>query len=139
MKTIQDKQLVTIAYEAEDGVQFASKEECAKYEKSAECYINTAFNKLKSKNLSESDISKLKDIIFDGSECDISIIKPKSQEDVKVICQKLYLNGESNCEKVFRAFEENKTLCLGDNEGYIWVHCIIEDVINMLNSIINNG
>lgn len=138
MKAIQDKQLVTVAYEAEDGVQFTSKEECEKYEKTSEYYIRTAFNRLKNKNLSESVISNLNDILFDGNDDEISIVKPESQDDVKIICQRLYLGGNSNCERVFKAFEENKTLCIASSEeGYMWIHSFIEDTIDALNNVLN--
>ena len=105
MKEIKENRLVTVAFEAVDGTQFDSIEEFKKYEETTKCYIYTAFKKLINKSISEDDLDVLNDITVDNPDYEIYIIKPTSQEDVKIICQRLALDGNNRFDKIFKAFE----------------------------------
>ena len=88
MKEIQKetKQYVTV-YEAVDGTEFTSKEECTEYEKSAECVLMVEYNKLVVKTCSEYDL-------FDciGSEDEtVDIIKITSLSDIYTILKLIAL------------------------------------------------
>lgn len=84
MKEISVKKEVFVTkYEAMDGKQFSSKEECKKYEDSAMCVLTSRYNELiVSENISEWNLF--------GCGCDdqeIHIIKLKSESDVDTVLQ----------------------------------------------------
>ena len=54
-KTIE-KTIKSAVYEANDGTQFQTMEECEKYENTAKCALLIRYNKLVLKSLMESDI-----------------------------------------------------------------------------------
>ena len=88
MKEIQKetKQYVTV-YEAVDGTEFTSKEECKKYEESAECVLMTKYNKLVVKTCSEYDLFNCI-----GSEDEtVDIIKITSLSDIDTILKLIAL------------------------------------------------
>lgn len=88
MKEIQKetKQYITI-YEAVDGTEFKSKEECAKYEKSAECVLMAKYNKLVVKSCLESDIFGC----IGSEEETINIVKINSLSDIDIILKLIAL------------------------------------------------
>lgn len=92
MKEVQKeiKQHITV-YEAVDGAEFKSKEECKKYEESAKCVLIAKYNKLVVKTGSESDI-------FEGigSEDEtINIVKINNASDIDIILKLIALHYPS--------------------------------------------
>ena len=92
MKEVQKeiKQHITV-YEAVDGTEFKSKEECKKYEESAKCVLIAKYSKLVVKTGSESDI-------FEGigSEDEtINIVKINNASDIDIILKLIALHYPS--------------------------------------------
>ena len=91
MKEVQKeiKKHITV-YEAVDGTEFKSKEECKKYEESAECVLMAKYNKLVLRSGSEFDIFNI------GSEEEtIDIIKINSLSDIDTILKLVALHSSS--------------------------------------------
>lgn len=89
MKEVQKeiKQHITV-YEAIDGTEFNSKEECKKYEESAKCVLIAKYNKLVVRSASEFDIFNI------GSEEEtINIIKINSLSDIDTILKLIALHS----------------------------------------------
>lgn len=137
MKTVKKTEEIFITvYEAIDGTQFESAQECEKYEKSARCVINAKFNNLKKQTFDSETITM--------GLCDniVYIIKPESKSDVDVIAQYIAYKSGSICgdtvKRIQKAFEENKHLVVISNcdESYVWVECILEDYIEQLKTFI---
>lgn len=84
MKEISVKKEVFVTkYEAMDGKQFSSKEECQKYEDSAMCVITSMYNELvASENISEWNLFEC-----GSDENGVHIIKLKSESDVNTVLQ----------------------------------------------------
>ena len=84
MKEINVKQEVYVTkYEAMDGKQFTSKEECKKYEDSAVCVLSSRYNELVvSENTSEWELFQCG---CDDSK--IHIVKVNNESDVDTILQ----------------------------------------------------
>ena len=92
MKEVQKeiKQYITV-YEAIDGTEFKSKEECKKYEESAKCVLIAKYNKLVVRSCTESDI--FGDI---GSEDEtINIVKINNASDIDIILKLIALHAPS--------------------------------------------
>lgn len=81
--TVETKKVV---YEAYDGNQFNSSEECTKYEESAKCALLSKYNKYVIRKTSECDLF---DIGSEESDYDIVTIPDNYAE--QVILQVLYL------------------------------------------------
>ena len=95
MKEIQKetKQYVTV-YEAVDGTEFTSKEECKKYEESAKCVLMTKYNKLVVKTCTEYDLFNCI-----GSEDEtVDIIKITSLSDIDTILKLIALYYPSSAK-----------------------------------------
>lgn len=96
MKEIQKetKQYITV-YEALDGTEFTSKEECKKYEESARCVLMTKYNKLVIKSCSEYDLLHI------GSEEDtVNIVKLENESDINTILSLIALNYPSASKNI---------------------------------------
>lgn len=99
--TVETKKVV---YEAYDGNQFTSSEECTKYEESAKCALLSKYNKYVIRKTTEYDI-------FDAGseEYDYDIVTIPDDYAEQVILQVLYLfNPHLNKE----SDEENKERCV---------------------------
>ena len=98
-RTITERKIV---YVAQDGTEFSEKEQCEKYERSAEaaCRSRLSFKKVErpacDKNLNEWDklhlhlykmYQLMEYIKCNGNDCEIFIWKPKNEEEVKTFIQ----------------------------------------------------
>lgn len=88
MKEVQKeiKKHITI-YEAIDGTEFKSKEECIKYEESAKCVLIAKYNKLVVRSCVESDIFGC----IGSEEETINIVKLNSLSDIDTILKLIAL------------------------------------------------
>lgn len=146
MKEIQKetKQYITI-YEAVDGTEFNSKEECAKYEKSAECVLIAKYNKLVVKSCLESDIFGC----IGSEEETINIVKINSLSDIDIILKLIalyYPNAAKDPEwmqkkedKLTDAYNSNSLVVIG--RGYegdcFYLSTTFNEMIKALTKISN--
>lgn len=112
-KTIE-KTVKSIIYEANDGTEFQTPEECKQYENTAVCVLLTRYNKLVLKSLMESDI-------FTAGNDDyiVDIIEMKSTEDLNLVLQLYKLinsNSSARDNLIMESFENGDKLCIG--RGY---------------------
>lgn len=92
MKEIQKetKQYITV-YEAIDGTEFKSKEECKKYEESAKCVLIAKYNKLVVRSCVESNIFGC----IGSEEEAINIVKLSNTSDIDTILKLIALHSPS--------------------------------------------
>lgn len=112
-----------VVYEAYDGNQFGSKEECAKYEESAKCALLSKYNKYVIRKTNELNL-------FDAGsdEYDYDIVTIPDDYAEQVVLQVLYLfnsyltdekyedNNERYVNRISRAKEEKDFLFI--SRGY---------------------
>lgn len=134
MKQVK-KQVEITVYEAVDGTQFNSADECKKYEQSAAGIIHARFNSLEKQKIDSEEIA------MGLTDCTAYIIKPKLKSDVTTIAQ--YISFKSGISEqviamIQKAYEECKHLVIlsNCNNDYIWIECILEDHIEKLKTFI---
>ena len=124
MKEIKKERVVfDYEYEAYDGSIFKTKEECIKYEETAQCVIIKKFNDLIEYSSNECSL-------FNCGSDDyiIDFVKPKTQDDADTIMQMLELcnaNDDRARKLIKEAQENNDYLLIGHdvynvNNIYIW-------------------
>ena len=124
MKEIKKERVVfDYEYEAYDGSIFKTKEECIKYEETAQCVIIKKFNDLIEYSSNECSL-------FNCGSDDyiIDFVKPKTQDDADTIMQILELcnaNDDRARKLIKEAQENNDYLLIGHdaydaNNIYIW-------------------
>lgn len=142
MKEVYTEEIIKkLKYEAMDGTQFTTIEECNKYERSARCATNALYNKLVIKSLAETDLFHV------GSDDNtLNLVKVKSQEDIKILLQMytLYVSSdEQSLNRIVKlatkAMETNDILIIGRgyDEDCFWVINTKQDLINTFNNICN--
>ena len=146
MKEVQKeiKKHITI-YEAIDGTEFKSKEECEKYEESAKCVLIAKYNKLVVRSCTESDI--FGDI---GSEDEtINIVKLSSTSDIDTILQLIALHCPSAAKnpewlqkrenRLTDAYDSNSLVIIG--RGYegdcFYLSTTFNEIIKTITKISN--
>ena len=124
MKEIKKERVVfDYEYEAYDGSVFKTKEECIKYEETAQCVIIKKFNDLIEYSSNECSL-------FNCGSDDyiIDFVKPKTQDDADTIMQMLELcnaNDDRARKLIKEAQENNDYLLIGHdtydvNNIYVW-------------------
>lgn len=95
MKEIQKetKQYVTV-YEAVDGTEFTSKEECKKYEESAQCVLMAKYSKLVIKSDTEWELFGV-----GSDESIVDVVRLNDEQDVNVILQLIALENPTISSK----------------------------------------
>ena len=147
MKEVQKeiKKHITI-YEAIDGTEFKSKEECIKYEESAKCVLMAKYNKLVLRSGSEFDIFNI------GSEEEtIDIIKINSLSDIDIILKLIalhYPNAAKDTEwmqkkedKLTDVYNSNSLVAIG--RGYdsnnFYISFTFNEIIKTLTKLSNEA
>lgn len=149
MKEINVRQEVFVTkYEAMDGKQFTSKEECKKYEDSDLCVLKSRYNEL----VVSSDNSEWN--MF-GCGCDeqkIHIIKVKDKSDVDTVLQYYMLwhclNSSYNLtrerEKLEKALKGDGLVMIGtgyENDNFCIIGSVsafLEDFAGLVQTMIEN-
>lgn len=137
MKEIKKERTVyDCEYEAYDGSIFKTREECIKYEETAQCVIRKKFNDLVEYSSDECSL-------FNCGSDDyiIDFVKPNTQDAANVIMQmlELYNANDDRARKLIKEAQENSDyLLIGHNsydedDYYIW-----DTRINILNNIKKN-
>lgn len=134
--TVETKKVV---YEAYDGNQFNSSEECTKYEESAKCALLSKYNKYVIRKTTECDLFEA------GSEdYDYDVVTIPDDYAEQVILQILYLfnpylkeenhkkDNERCVNRVSRAKEEKDYLFIsrgycGDGGDSFWTTCTFNE------------
>lgn len=124
MKEIKKERIVyDYKYEACDGSIFKTREECIKYEETAQCVIRKKFNDLVEGSFGEY-------YLFNCGSDDyiIDFVKPNTQDATNAIMQmlELYNTNDDRARKLIKeAKENNDYLLIGHNSYdedyyYIW-------------------
>ena len=146
MKEIKKERTITDTYyEAVDGTQFSSKEECQKYENTAKAVLREKFKKLIIEESTEYDFFSA-----GSDENTVYAVKMETEGDMDTVLQLYYsdnpyvLREEDNCKKykeraynlVNTAFTENDILFVGENyEGDIYLISTRGNIIENLQKI----
>lgn len=139
MKEIRKtEEVVTVKYEAVDGTIFDSKEECAKYDKSALAVLNAKFNKL------IVGVYDAWNLMGGYDDNDVIAVKPQKEEDVYTILQRLLFDNswaidnktEEWTKRIMKALEEDDCFLVGRNdEGVLYILDSINHYISQLKNI----
>lgn len=120
MKEISIEQKTYIRkWEAKDGTQFSSKEDCEKYENSAKCVILANYKDFVVKVSSEYDIFGV-----ENEDCEVDVVRVPDERAVDVIFQTFCFfrdwvsdeNKEEVRKKIVHAYEYNDFLLI--QKGY---------------------
>lgn len=110
MKEIKkEKTVFDYEYEAYDGSIFKNREECIKYEETAQCVIRKKFNDLVEYSSNESSLFSC------GSEdCIIDFVKPNTQDAINTIMQMLELcnTNDDKARKWIKEAQKNNDYLL---------------------------
>jgi len=114
-------------WEASDGTQFTSKEECQKYENTAGCVIRTRYSSLIVKSLREEDL-----LINGCYDKIIDVIKLDDSSDINTVLAMCKLHGYNENEAVCKKALKNDSYIL-INRGYdndnFWIMGTIDDIL----------
>ena len=124
MKEIKKERTVfDCEYKAYDGSIFKTREECIKYEKTAQCVIRKKFNDLVEYSSNEYSL-------FNCGSDDyiIDFLKPETQDATNAIMQmlELYSANDDRARKLIKEAQENNDYLLighnsyDDDNYYVW-------------------
>ncbi len=111
---IKEKRSTYTVYQATDGTQFNSKEECQKYEDTAKCMLLTKYKPLVKRTASEYDIFNT-----GSEEYMIDILQPLSGEsDIDILIQlnKLYCGGRKLNDDFYSNMRSKLKKCLKNRD-----------------------
>ena len=137
MKEITKERIVfDYEFEACDGSVFKTKEECIKYEETAQCVIRKKFNDLVEYSSDECSL-------FNCGSDDyiIDFVKPNTQDAANAIMQILELYGanDDRARKLIKEAQENSDYLLIGHNSYDKDYYYIWDTrTNILNNIKEN-
>lgn len=137
MKEIKKERTVyDCEYEACDGSIFKTREECIKYEETAQCVIRKKFNDLVEYSSDECSL-------FNCGSDDyiIDFIKPNTQDAANIIMQmlELYSANDDRARKLIKEAQENNDYLLIGHNSYDKDYYYIWDTrTNILNNIKEN-
>lgn len=106
-------QITEIKYEAIDGTVFNSKEECLRYDDSANAVINSRYKPLVVKTVTEYDLCA-----YGCSDNTVDIVKLRKEEDITIILHKLCADNtyyQKNPDNLSQ-FEETLQLALNTDD-----------------------
>lgn len=138
MKTVEvEKTFKETWYEAVDGKQFKSQEECIKYENTTKCVIESKYKKLHYTQETEYNLFGL-----GAEDCYIDIIRISQDSDKDIILQKCayYTNNKQLLEKYSKILDTavigDYVLCFSGSEydDCFYIMCNYADYIMNLNS-----
>lgn len=137
MKIVKEEKKYTVeVYEAIDGTVFSTKEECIKYEETAQCVIRKKFNDLIEHSSDECSL-------FNCGSDDyiIDFVKPNTQDTANIIMQmlELYNANDDRARKLIKEAQENSDYLLIGHNSYDKDYYYIWDTrTNILNNIKKN-
>jgi hypothetical protein len=117
-EVIIETSIKTTKYQAIDGTQFLSKEECRKYEESAKCVLLTKYRPMVLNSVTENELFKG----AGSEEYSMDIVKIDNEQNIDTILQlyilyhpKEYYNHQYDSirEKITNAFASGDLLFIG--------------------------
>lgn len=103
-------------YEAIDGTEFISKEECEKYEHSAKCVLNNKYQKLVIKTDTEWNL------FYIGSEDEqVDVVKIKDSSDVNTVLTMIAFYNPSSAKNLEWLQKREKRLINSLNNGLVFI------------------
>ena len=148
MKEIKKERTTTqtyYEYEAMDGTVFNDKEECKKYENTAECAIMTKYRSL----VLSSKHTQYELFGIGNDDDNIDLVKVKNQDDIDTVMQAWLITNRfyqedkyesqrnSNYEMLKKAMEEDDIIFINhgyDNDNF-WVDGTRNSMIAKMNSL----
>lgn len=142
--TVEKTTKVTM-YQAIDGTQFTTEDECRKYEESAKCVLLTKYRPLVLNSVVENEL-------FKGSgseEYEYDVVKINNEQDVETIIHLYMLYHRSDCyrskddairEKVTTAYKTRDILLIGRNacgDDLFNIDYTRDELINNINKYCN--
>lgn len=119
MKRITIEKITKVVmYQATDGIQFTTEEECRKYEESAKCALLTRYKPLVINSITENKLFKS----VGSEEYEYDVVKINTEQDVETIIHLYMLYHRSDCyrnnddsirEKVTTAYKTRDILLIG--------------------------
>ena len=113
-----------IVYQASDGTEFNSKEECKKYEDTAKCLLLTKYKPLVKKTVTEFDIFNTgsDEYMIDIIQC----LRDEADIDVLIQLHRLYNSSRSNNDDFYnnlrsrleKCFENKDIILIGRGTEY---------------------
>lgn len=140
-----EKVTKVVMYQAIDGTQFTTEEECRKYEESAKCALLTRYKPLVINSILESEL-------FKGSsseEYEYDVVKMNTEQDVETIVHLYMLYHRSDCyrskddsirEKVTTAYKTRDILFIGRDscgDDIFNIDYTRDELINNINKYCN--
>lgn len=113
VKEVKTTSIITV-YQAIDGSEFNSKEECLKYEDTAKCLLLTKYKPLVKRTASEYDIFNT-----GSEEYMIDILQPLSSEaDIDILIQlsRLYHSGRNLDDAFYNSMRNKLEKCLKNRD-----------------------
>lgn len=140
VKEVKTTSIITV-YQAIDGSEFNSKEECLKYEDTAKCLLLTKYKPLVKRTASEYDIFNT-----GSEEYMIDILQPLSSEaDIDILIQlsRLYYSGRKSDDAFYDKMRSKLEKCLKnrdivligrgteyDNDDSFYITSTLQTIIN---------
>lgn len=140
-----EKTTKVVMYQATDGTQFTTEEECRKYEESAKCALLTRYKPLVINSITENEL-------FNGTgseEYEYDVVKMNTEQDVETIIHLYMLYHRSDCyrnnddlvrEKVTAAYKTRNILFIGRHscgDDFFNIDHTRDELINNINKYCN--
>lgn len=140
-----EKTTKIVMYQATDGTQFTTEEECRKYEESAKCALLTRYKPLVIGSITENNL-------FNGcgsEEYEYDIVKINTEQDVETIIHLYMLYHRAECyrnsdvsirEKVTTAYKTGDILFIGRyscGDDFFNIDHTRDELINNINKYCN--
>lgn len=138
---IRETKSTYIIYQAIDGAEFNSKEECKKYEDTAKCMLLTRYRPLVKKTVSEIDVFNTgsDEYMVDILQC----LRDEADIDVLIQLHRLYNSSRNNNDdfynnlrsKLEKCFEDKDIIIIGrgtsyDNYDNFYVLTTLQEISN---------
>lgn len=144
-KITVEKTTKVVMYQATDGTQFTTEEECRKYEESAKCALLTRYNSLVINSVTENEL-------FNGAgseEYEYDVVKMNTEQDVETVIHLYMLYHMSDCyrskddsirEKITTAYKTRDILLIGRyscGDDFFNIDHTRDELINRINRYCN--
>lgn len=111
---IRETKSTYIVYQAPDGTEFNSKEECKKYEDTAKCLLLTKYRPLVKKTVTEYDIFNTgsDEYMLDIIQC----LRDEADIDVLIQLHRLYNSSRNNNDDFYNNLRSKLEKCFEDKD-----------------------
>ena len=111
---IRETKSTYIIYQASDGTEFNSKEECKKYEDTAKCLLLTRYRPLVKKTVTEVDVFNTgnDEYMVDILQC----LRDEADIDVLIQLHRLYNSSRNNNDDFYNNLRSRLEKCFEDKD-----------------------